>query len=583
MEARFPAAALIKRELITSFRRWPALICLVLVVAAMSLVMVALWPEEGLAFGSASATALETLRIITTMLFVAAVLLVPALAAGAVVIERDQDTLDLLLLSLIRPSGIVAAKVLNTFGLFIVLILAAQPVLAAAFMLVGVDWRQIGQSLLLTVATTVAVTCAGVLASALVRNAFAAIAASYLAVAALMLGFIPMALITALFLWVFPGFGSFRGAFDALFALGCPARAFYGVIDGTLPMRWFLLSLVYQGVFAGVCFLLARRAMLRPLAPPRVELEKPIDDPLLLTARRKSFPYYLIDPLKRKPMIEDGRNPMYVKEMRWGLMSRATLLVRIFYCGFVVYFATGILFVYIRTNVESIATWIMIQMGLTILVCPALVSNAFTKEHEQGNLDMLRMTLLSPRQILLGKFASSAATLSPLAVASIVAALPLLIMTFESWPVLISGYITLAVCFFLSLCIGTAVSLRARRTRTALALGYGFAFMVFIGFALLAYLGLELSGMPLDDLYETNAPIVDAAMFVSPLTAYMHNLLEVSGAMRDNTAGRIFNLRASYVLFTPYWFVNTLAFAGFGLGLLGLSLRHFARRRMQDV
>ena len=62
---------------------------------------------------------------------------------------------------------------------------------------------------------------------------------------------------------------------------------------------------------------------------------------------------------------------------------------------------------------DAMRDWILFQNYVTVLLAPALMANALTKEMELGNLDMLRMTLLRPRDITLGKLAAGAMALFP--------------------------------------------------------------------------------------------------------------------------------------------------------------------------
>ncbi len=149
-----------------------------------------------------------------------------------------------------------------------------------------------------------------------------------------------------------------------------------------------------------------------------MERAKPVDDEALLATRRKRFPYYLIDPLKRKKQIEDGQNPVFLKEFRWGMLGRLSFLVRASYAALLlnVLVVSTLLIATASTRMyDSMSVLYLILTCLSCLIGAGFLANTLTKEVEQHNLDMLRMTLLTPRQIILGKLSAGAITATPLA------------------------------------------------------------------------------------------------------------------------------------------------------------------------
>jgi len=79
----------------------------------------------------------------------------PALTAGAISIEREQQTLDLLLLTRLSCSNIVLGKLFSSLGFLLVVLLCSLPVWAISFLLGGIDPGQMFWSLML-IFTTVA-------------------------------------------------------------------------------------------------------------------------------------------------------------------------------------------------------------------------------------------------------------------------------------------------------------------------------------------------------------------------------------------------------------------------------------------
>lgn len=73
----------------------------------------------------------------------------PALTAGAISIEREQQTLDLLLLTRLSCANIVLGKLLSSLGFLLVVLLCSLPVWAISFLLGGIDPGQMLWSLVL--------------------------------------------------------------------------------------------------------------------------------------------------------------------------------------------------------------------------------------------------------------------------------------------------------------------------------------------------------------------------------------------------------------------------------------------------
>ena len=74
-------------------------------------------------------------------------LIAPALTAGAVSIEREQQTLELLLLTRLSCTNIILGKLLSSLGFLVVVLLCSLPVWAISFLLGGVDLSQFFWSL----------------------------------------------------------------------------------------------------------------------------------------------------------------------------------------------------------------------------------------------------------------------------------------------------------------------------------------------------------------------------------------------------------------------------------------------------
>jgi ABC-type transport system involved in multi-copper enzyme maturation permease subunit len=319
-------------------------------------------------------------------------------------------------------------------------------------------------------------------------------------------------------------------------------------------------GIVYQLVAACVCLLLTLRLLRRPMNPPKVELRKPLDDVKVLRERRTTWPYYLVDPLRRKKPIEDGRNPMRVREVRWGLINRGTTLIRLFYVAVTIYFFTAVMTSTSNVrDVGSLRVWFITQCVMTVIVAPALTANSITKELELGNLDMLRITLLRPREIVSGKFFAAVFTMLPMVLAALISLIPVAILVRPPWQVVAMGYGTLVVCALVALSVAIFFSTLLRRTLPAIVWSYVACAALFWGMTVGVFRYL---------LFTIGKEISD----IQPLSSWFSPLSALSvGLDRYGDEG------------LGFWAPRTLAWLVVAVAFLGASWYLFARNRMRDA
>ncbi|MEX2016221.1 MAG: ABC transporter permease [Candidatus Hydrogenedentales bacterium] len=563
-----PAWVLVKREFVSTLRGGRAFVLVLLVTIIAALFVVSSWPvtdQVGNSLEAAGWASRDLMYTFVIGLLIGSMIFVPAYAAGGIVSERERGTYDLLATSLLRPRSILLGKLGNALGFFLFLLVALAPIFCVSFFLVGIDVFEYARAIALVIATALACAALGLLCSVRYRRSFSAIIAAFVGMLALYAGPLILLLLVLSFLDFFelnrvPAFG---GPLEELAQIVSPPFVLMSLFSGVLSTWDFALALFYELAVAGLCLSLAYRRLRKPLEPPAVEQRKPIDDEAELVRRRKSFPFYLIDPLRRKAAIEDNRNPMLVRELRWGLFNRGTVLIRVFYCAFVVYFFISVGGSFIGDVREFAVLFVMIQIVLTILVAPALIANSLTKEYELRNADMLRMTLLRPREIILGKWFAGALSLAPMLMAAVLTTVPLLYTNIDEWETLIAGYGTLIVSALTCLSLGLFASLLTRRTAPALAITYVLGFIVFIGLALgfdwlMGSLGL---GGAFDWL----------GAYLSPILVFYENSWDV-GIGRFRTDEVAWN----------YWLIGTVIWAGVNFLILAITVAGYHRYRMRD-
>ncbi len=596
----WPAMALVRRELLTLLRTKRAFWMLVVMLGFAIFVTAGVWPSGVMDPNALPHIARRLISIISLVFMGASLLFVPGLAAVGFTTEKDARTFEMLKITLITPRGIVLGKLANVLGYLALLLISALPILGVIFFVTGVDWIQVTVSLGLIAATALSSAAAGLLCSAYFRRTVVARVMSYV-LAVFLTGFpfmITYELINDVFrIDIFNVIKGLLEPADPLYILQIPfGREIRNIINTFLNPDWIFCTCSPQlcmqrvlrsarvggwhvGIAAGyqlvwtLLFLgMARRVILRPAKPPKVDQEKPIDDVAALVARRKKFPYYLADPLRRKKVIEDDRNPMYVREVRWGVLGKTTRLVRVFYTALILYGFTlmATVFTAVGWHFErnAVSLFIMVQGIFMAVVAPMLLANTLAKECDQGNMEFLRTTLLSPAEIVLGKVKAGFFAFLPVWCASAITSLVLI--AFLAWwralaeglPYLLAGWGTLATCTVLSMGIGIYASARAKHTNTALAVSYFLSIMMYLGGMMVVSIILELSrdayGWQFDRYWREGV-----YSFMSPIAAYVYN---VSG-------GRYWS--ENRFPLNPYWLGNVLTFTSLGLFLIWRAIRRF--------
>jgi ABC-type transport system involved in multi-copper enzyme maturation permease subunit len=106
-------------------------------------------------------------------------LFAPALTAGAISAEREQQTLDLLLLTRLSPMNIIIGKLISSLSFILVVLLCALPVAAISFLLGGVSPAQLGWSLVMILAAVLNFGCMGVYASSRFQKTATSVTVAY--------------------------------------------------------------------------------------------------------------------------------------------------------------------------------------------------------------------------------------------------------------------------------------------------------------------------------------------------------------------------------------------------------------------
>jgi ABC-2 type transport system permease protein len=141
--------------------------------------------------GQANASALIGQSIFTVLSILQLILvcfIAPAFTAGQISLEREKQTLDLLISTPVRPSAIVLGKLAAALAFVVLMIVAAIPITAIVLMYGGASVDDIVRQQLVLLATALALGAIGLFFSALLKRTQAATVLTYISVLVLTLG-----------------------------------------------------------------------------------------------------------------------------------------------------------------------------------------------------------------------------------------------------------------------------------------------------------------------------------------------------------------------------------------------------------
>ncbi len=141
--------------------------------------------------GQANASALIGQSIFTLLSIFQLILIsfiAPAFTAGQISVEREKQTLDLLISTPMRPSAIVIGKLAAALAFVVLMIVAAIPITAIVLMYGGASVDDIIRQQLVLLATALVLGAIGLFYSALLKRTQAATVLTYVTLLALTLG-----------------------------------------------------------------------------------------------------------------------------------------------------------------------------------------------------------------------------------------------------------------------------------------------------------------------------------------------------------------------------------------------------------
>ncbi len=463
------------REVRQGLRRRRSVLWAALYVAVLAATLVWIWPEQAV-YTLAAQSSRSLVVIFATALLAATLLLAPAFSAVAIVGEKERRTYDLLFQTLLRPHELAIGKLLSSLALLGIFTAFSFPFFAATFLLGAVSPSETVRIYSVVGATAAGAALLGLAISSFTRDSHTALIRAY---SSLLVWFAAPWAIAAILV----GRPDLAAAAYRVRALS-PLAALLSVLRPPAaglaqPPEWRLfLETVAVAALALLIFLIAQ--FLRRPSPPR-RIERVIDDRREIARRRYRFPFYLVDPQRRKKLLAGWVNPVFAREMRARAMGGGVWFVRGLYLCFAVSAALVILLAgqvagYSPDGLKGVA--VAFQIGLVALLGPSLTAGAVTREIEGGLFDPLRMTRLGPWALLAGKFEVALLFVLLLLVGAAPLWAVIYVMELNTLrDILIAGAVILATMLF-AITAGFFASTFARHSSAAAALAYALVFAV---------------------------------------------------------------------------------------------------------
>jgi ABC-type transport system involved in multi-copper enzyme maturation permease subunit len=503
---------MLKKESLLLLRSRRAVVLLYVYLSVLAAVVLWSWPSSNVLTMAAMASQ-RLIYVIGVGQVLMLLAIVPGLTANSIVRERETGCLELLQASRIRPSVILLGKWLGSTAYGGILLICSLPLVALCHVLGTLDWRLVGTIYLHLAMTALWAGMIGLGTSAIARSSYGALMGSYATV------------IGASTLTVGPSF-LVPGFWPALLRTFSPIGSMVTLIE---PNVWALFTGSAERVpslkwYAEFCAVVSAAAaavawwrLRKPFHGHARRRDQLIDTRSEIIRRKLRFPFYLIDPQRRRRHIGNWINPVFARELRSRMLGQGTNFIRAFYALLIFSFAVTIYSVF-RTEAEIVDSVRVVvvasQVILIALLAPPLASPAVSRERELNTLDLLRLTHIGPWRLVAGKWYF--ALLVSLCI--LVAALPMWVALFELQripPHLLARaiYVILA-----SLVCGTVVGLFAsslvKRTGAATGIAYLLALAILFGTLLPILLSSSLSVTVQARLLSIN-PIVAAVHSVS--------------------------------------------------------------------
>ncbi|HCE43476.1 MAG TPA: hypothetical protein DET40_07995 [Lentisphaeria bacterium] len=390
----------------TNFLVWAYLILLALVILL-------LWPAGGI-HSVASSSSKQIFTLFFSINLTLVLLMVPAFTATAISWEKENNTYDSLFITMLKPHEIMQGKLASAILMLLILVFLSVPIASVCALTGGISVSLVVKIVCLIFVTAFSYGVAGLACSSWSARSSTSIVMNYVVIIIFAgASWLPSALLSNLFflqslkpLWQFIRCIS---PYDAMFYLLYPEtyRLSMETISKSNLITPYTLFMAFSVVFTMVSFSFFARGITRPSVKSKAIKGDFYTSGKQAMKRKLTWPFYLIDPLKRKKNIGTWSNPVFIAEMRSKLFANPKFVVRSVAAIFIVSLVilTLVSWQYstmLRADTVRIVA-IIFQICVVALLAPGVSSGLITDEITSGTFMMLRMTPMKPFTVIMGK------------------------------------------------------------------------------------------------------------------------------------------------------------------------------------
>ncbi len=366
----------LQRELLVNLRTFRSIALLGLYQILLAGVVLIAWPsDERLDLSSSPTSAKKLVDLFFLGQYVLASMMAPSFAAGTITGEKERKTYEMLLASPMRPSAIVAGKMIAALTHLAMLIAASLPIIVLCLPLGGISLYEVLAAYLGLIVSVLVFGAIGIACSSYFQRTAASVMVSYLVV-------LPLVLLGALF---------------------------WQSLESNGELRLKLAVTVIPAFGLSIVILLCVNAAARMLYPPDVgsegnqvvDLEQEAEQAIGLVIQRDQFPDRFFAPPKRRELMRDGTNPVYDKELHSEIFSQGTLMLRLV-IQISMLLAIPLMAWLLFARPQLVPWYISYVLLFNILIAPVFSAGSVTSERERQTLDLLLTTNITPFQILWG-------------------------------------------------------------------------------------------------------------------------------------------------------------------------------------
>ncbi|MBI1374843.1 MAG: ABC transporter permease subunit [Phycisphaera sp.] len=516
---------IIQRELIGTLRQPRALAIQVVFVLAMVVLVMLVWPDSA-TVNLGGRQARQLFGVFAYGLLVGLMLLAPALPATSIVNERRRGTLILLLTSPLTPASILFGKVAGAIGFVLTLMVLSLPAAAACFVMGGIGLSQLAITYGVLGVVALQYVMIALYISSMTKSTDGALRMTYGVILLLsILVLVPYYMLQGkdLSQLGLPMPEAIEAAVRWLASLS-PLPAVMQLADhgsvGTRGLESTGDPVTRYLITAAITIVACTFGLIKRLQP--TVTDRPRDKGVVTDERsagqraaRRFMYVWFFDPNKRTGTIANYENPVMMKEFRTRTFGRAHWMARLIAGCLVV--SLGLMFVALQGTMWISTDYmagilVVFQMGLIILVTPALSAALISSELESGGWTLLQATPLSAGVIMRGKLLSVAWTLTILLLATLPGYAILWMIDEGRSQRVVNGLITLALTALFSMIVGAMCSSIFRKTAVATTAAY----LLLVGLCVVTLLPWMGEGSLFDQ------QVVERILMVNPLAAALN-------------------------------------------------------------